>query len=144
MEGARGVLISIAGGDLGLFGIHNAATQVQEAAHEEANIIFGTVIDDNLGDRSGSPVIAAGFEGGPRTRTEVPAIPARPRRPTHRTYRVVGSGQAGSVGRAAANDPLFGRCPRREAIIRRREEAPRANSVRIDDDDVDVPSFMKR
>ena len=146
MEGARGVLISIAGGsDLGLFEIHNAATQVQEAAHEEANIIFGTVIDDNLGDEVRVTVIAAGFEGGPRTRTEVPAIPAKTTTPTTARTGVVGSGQAGSVGRAAANDPLFGKVSASGGDpFAAREEAPRANSVRIDDDDVDVPSFMKR
>ena len=51
MDGAHGVLLSIAGGsDLGLFEINEAASLVQEAAHEDANIIFGTVIDDSLGD----------------------------------------------------------------------------------------------
>ena len=120
-------------------------TQKQEAAHEEANIIFGTVIDDNLGDEVRVTVIAAGFEGGPRTRTEVPAIPAKTTTPTTARTGVVGSGQAGSVGRAAANDPLFGKVSASGGDpFAAREEAPRANSVRIDDDDVDVPSFMKR
>src|SRR5881275_2563018 len=65
MEGARGVLMSIAGGsDLGLFEINEAASLVQEAAHAEANIIFGTVIDDSLGDEVRVTVIAAGFDGG--------------------------------------------------------------------------------
>ena len=63
MEGAQGVLMSIAGGsDLGLFEINEAASLVQEAAHAEANIIFGTVIDDSLGDEVRVTVIAAGFE----------------------------------------------------------------------------------
>src|SRR5205823_7517902 len=65
MEGAQGVLMSIAGGsDLGLFEINEAASLVQEAAHPEANIIFGTVIDDSLGDEVRVTVIAAGFEAG--------------------------------------------------------------------------------
>ncbi|WP_152361725.1 cell division protein FtsZ [Microlunatus speluncae] len=65
IEGAHGVLISIAGGsDLGLFEVSAAATLIQESAHEEANIIFGTVIDDALGDEVRVTVIAAGFEGG--------------------------------------------------------------------------------
>ncbi|GAB05541.1 cell division protein FtsZ [Gordonia amarae NBRC 15530] len=145
MEGARGVLISIAGGsDLGLFEIHNAATQVQEAAHEEANIIFGTVIDDNLGDEVRVTVIAAGFDGGPRTRSEAAAAPAKAAAPTAARTGVV-PGQAGNVGRATANDPLFGKVPASGGDpFAAREEAPRPNSVRIDDDDVDVPSFMKR
>jgi cell division protein FtsZ len=65
IEGAHGVLLSIAGGsDLGLFEVSSAANLIQGAAHEEANIIFGTVIDDALGDEVKVTVIAAGFEGG--------------------------------------------------------------------------------
>ncbi|MCE3275646.1 MAG: ftsZ [Propionibacteriaceae bacterium] len=65
IEGAHGVLLSIAGGsDLGLFEVSAAANLIQGAAHEEANIIFGTVIDDALGDEVRVTVIAAGFEGG--------------------------------------------------------------------------------
>src|SRR5947209_15520257 len=63
MEGAQGVLMSIAGGsDLGLFEINEAASLVQDAAHQDANIIFGTVIDDSLGDEVRVTVIAAGFD----------------------------------------------------------------------------------
>jgi cell division protein FtsZ len=66
MDGAHGVLLSIAGGsDLGLFEINEAASLVQEAAHEDANIIFGTVIDDSLGDEVRVTVIAAGFDSTP-------------------------------------------------------------------------------
>lgn len=65
IDGAHGVLLSISGGsDLGLFEINEAARLVQEAAHPEANIIFGTVIDDALGDEVRVTVIAAGFDGG--------------------------------------------------------------------------------
>ena len=65
IEGAHGVLLSIAGGsDLGLFEVSAAANLIQAAAHEDANIIFGTVIDDALGDEVKVTVIAAGFEGG--------------------------------------------------------------------------------
>ena len=65
MEGARGVLLSISGGsDLGLFEINEAATLVAESAHPDANIIFGAVIDDTLGDEVKITVIAAGFDSG--------------------------------------------------------------------------------
>ena len=65
MDGARGVLLSIAGGsDLGLFEINDAAQLVTDAAHPDANIIFGAVIDDALGDEVRVTVIAAGFDGG--------------------------------------------------------------------------------
>jgi cell division protein FtsZ len=69
IDGAHGVLLSIQGGsDLGLFEINEAAKLVQEAAHPEANIIFGAVIDDALGDEVRVTVIAAGFDGGAPTR----------------------------------------------------------------------------
>ena len=65
IDGARGVLLSISGGsDLGLFEINESAQLVSEAAHPEANIIFGAVIDDALGDEVRVTVIAAGFDGG--------------------------------------------------------------------------------
>ncbi len=71
IDGAYGVLLSIQGGsDLGLFEINEAARLVQEAAHPEANIIFGAVIDDALGDEVRVTVIAAGFDGGVPTRRQ--------------------------------------------------------------------------
>ena len=72
IDGAHGVLMSIAGGsDLGLFEINEAARLVTEAAHPEANIIFGAVIDDTLGDEVRVTVIAAGFDGGlPKLRAQ--------------------------------------------------------------------------
>jgi len=64
IEGAKGVLINITGGpDMTLFEVHEAASIIQEAADEEANIIFGTVIDAALGDEIRVTVIATGFEG---------------------------------------------------------------------------------
>ena len=101
IDGAHGVLLSISGGsDLGLFEINEAARLVQEAAHPEANIIFGAVIDDALGDEVRVTVIAAGFDGGGpvkrgddralgtiQTGRSAPRPTARPtgRRPTART-----------------------------------------------------------
>ncbi|WP_430867015.1 cell division protein FtsZ [Demequina aurantiaca] len=65
IEGAHGVLLSVAGGsNLGIREVETAARLVREAAHPEANIIFGTVIDDSLGDELRITVIAAGFDGG--------------------------------------------------------------------------------
>ena len=63
IEGARGILLNIAGGsDLGLFEVNEAANIVAQVAHPDANIIFGSVIDDSLGDELRVTVIAAGFE----------------------------------------------------------------------------------
>ena len=107
IDGARGVLLSISGGsDLGLFEINEAAQLVSEAAHPEANIIFGAVIDDALGDEVRVTVIAAGFDGGQPParrenvlsstsgsssgRREEPA-PARPSEPSRPSFGSLGS-----------------------------------------------------
>src|SRR5262249_18292548 len=99
MDGAHGVLLSIAGGsDLGLFEINEAASLVQEAAHIEANIIFGTVIDDSLGDEVRVTVIAAGLDGvGPARRVEL-----TPRSGT------LGSARSGEVTQGSSRSTDFG------------------------------------
>ena len=63
IEGARGIIINITGGsDMGLHEANTAAELVQRSADPEANIIFGTVIDDSMGDELQITVIATGFE----------------------------------------------------------------------------------
>ena len=63
MEGARGILLNVSGPtDLGLFEVNEAAQIIADAAHPDANIIFGAVIDDALGDEVRITVIAAGFD----------------------------------------------------------------------------------
>ena len=65
IEGARGVIINITGGeDLGLHEVNTAAELVQRSVDPEANIIFGTAIDETLGDEIQITVIATGFEKG--------------------------------------------------------------------------------
>jgi cell division protein FtsZ len=62
IHGARGVLINITGGpDMCLYEVNEAATMIQEEAHEEANIIFGAVIDERMKDEVRITVIATGF-----------------------------------------------------------------------------------
>ena len=80
IDGAHGVLLSIQGGsDLGLFEINEAAQLVANSAAPDANIIFGAVIDDALGDEVRVTVIAAGFdEAGLRRVLPAPAALARP------------------------------------------------------------------
>jgi cell division protein FtsZ len=74
IDGAHGVLLSISGGsDLGLFEINEAAQLVSNAAAPDANIIFGAVIDDALGDEVRVTVIAAGFDEGRPPTTVRPA-----------------------------------------------------------------------
>jgi cell division protein FtsZ len=63
VEGATGVLINIVGGpDMKMKEIEEAASFIQEQAHEDANIIFGAAVDENMGDMMKVTVIATGFE----------------------------------------------------------------------------------
>ena len=77
IEGARGILLNIAGGsDLGLFEVNEAASIIAQVAHPDANIIFGQVIDEGMGDEVRVTVIAAGFdrwEEGKARQDEPPA-----------------------------------------------------------------------
>ena len=81
IEGATGILLNITGGpDIGLFEVNEAAEVVTSAADQNANIIFGAVIDEAMGDEVRVTVIATGFGGQRRRRragTEAPvAVPA--------------------------------------------------------------------
>ena len=63
IEGARGILLSISGSsELGLFEVNEAAEIIHDVAHADANIIFGTVVDENMDDEIRVTVIAAGFD----------------------------------------------------------------------------------
>jgi len=69
ITGARGILFNVTGGsDLGLFEVNEAAEVIKEAADPEANIIFGTVIDDRMRDEVKVTVIATGFDGTKKAR----------------------------------------------------------------------------
>ena len=79
IEGAKGILLNITGsGDLSLFEINEAAEIISEAADPEANIIFGSVIDENLGDRVQITVVATGFGAQPKNRCCQISIRCRP------------------------------------------------------------------
>jgi len=72
IEGATGILINITGGpDLTLHEVNEASSLIQHAAHEDANIIFGSVIDPNLSDEVRITVIATGFDRGVKTQVIV-------------------------------------------------------------------------
>jgi cell division protein FtsZ len=76
IEGARGILLNVSGpSNLGLFEVNEAAEIIAAAAHPDANIIFGAVIDDTLGDEVRLTVIAAGFDRfeGERDEASAPA-----------------------------------------------------------------------
>lgn len=129
MEGAQGVLMSIAGGsDLGLFEINEAASLVQDAAHPDANIIFGTVIDDSLGDEVRVTVIAAGFDVSGPGRKPVMGE-------TGGAHRI----ELAKAGKLTSTlfEPV-------DAVSVPLHTNGATLSIGGDDDDVDVPPFMRR
>jgi cell division protein FtsZ len=88
ISGARGILLNITGGkDLSLYEVNDAAQAIAEAAHDEANIIFGAVVDERLEGRMTVTVIATGFDGqalaqeSSRREENEPREPRRPREP---------------------------------------------------------------
>jgi cell division protein FtsZ len=128
MEGAQGVLMSIAGGsDLGLFEINEAASLVQDAAHQDANIIFGTVIDDSLGDEVRVTVIAAGFDASGQGRKPVVG---------QTSGQGIAPGKAGKVSSSLfePTDAVSVSVPTNGSTF----------DIGGEDDDVDVPPFMRR
>ena len=125
---------SIEGGsNLGIFEINDAARLIQEAVHPEANIIFGAVIDDTLGDEVRVTVIAAGFDGGE---------PVPKALETKRTNFV--AAEAGQpVAPAPAAEPRTEPAP----WTPEPESIPSAPVDRTFDDDenndLDIPDFLK-
>ncbi len=126
IDGAMGVLLSISGGsDLGLFEVNEACELVQSAVHPNAKFIFGTTIDDALGDELRITVIAAGFEGGEPKKVSTPIFDA--------------ATLAGVANPIASNDPL--------AVALELESDPPKRRVTFEEliaeDEIDVPDFMK-
>jgi cell division protein FtsZ len=122
MEGARSILLSITGGrDLSLWEVNEAAKAVAEAAHPDANIIFGAMVDEKLGDdQVWVTVVATGYGD---------------RRPPRRESEWPGAGlRAGE--REEARRPL--REPRGEPRVSRRERAGSRGG------DLEVPEFIPR
>jgi cell division protein FtsZ len=121
IDGAMGVLLSVAGGsDLGLFEINEACELVQAAAHPNAKI------DDALGDEVRITVIAAGFDGGEPKKVSVPVINA--------------ATLAGNANPVPSNDPLA------VALDLEADLTPRPRVTfeeLVAEDEIDVPDFMK-
>jgi len=132
MEGAHGVLLSISGGsDLGLFEINEAASLVADAAHPDANIIFGAVIDDALGDEVRITVIAAGFDGG--TPTYKRADPSVPAEGTSETPHAAVNGSTSAYGSQQLPPPTPVTVP----------ASGRPLAAEDFDDDLDIPEFLR-
>ncbi len=168
IDGAQGVLLSIAGGsDLGLFEINEAAAMVSEAVHADANIIFGATIDDALGDEVRVTVIAAGFEGGrPKRRDDGPMARPRPQakpqsqEETRAAARALaeqrkGAEPAGPSHGQPRREPVTvgaqrplggspaGAAPTPQAPSSAQRPAPSTGHGRFDDEELDVPDFLK-
>ena len=165
IDGAHGVLLSIAGGsDLGIFEINEAAAMVADAVHEEANIIFGTIIDDALGDEVRITVIAAGFDGGlpkrrdegaglrrdsgrsaaapEETRNAAAAASRReeaPRRSEQQSAPAAPAGPSRPASPERTGQPGQPEQPSPQPVGAR----PAPTPVQFDDDDLDVPDFLK-
>jgi cell division protein FtsZ len=121
IEGARGILLNIAGGpDLGLFEVNEAAEIIHGVAHPDANIIFGSVIDEAMGEEVRVTVIAAGFE-----RWEAQGRS--------------GSGPAESTGPPETRSRVLGADAAHEDIF----ATPTDEDLDLGDDDFDVPSFLR-
>jgi cell division protein FtsZ len=120
IEGARGILLNISGGsDLGLLEVNDAAEVVHSVAHPDANIIFGAVVDDAMGDEIRVTVIAAGFDRTDGRRAAAPPEDHAPPEPETPRRQV----------RAA---DIFGD-----------DEEDDDLDLGGDDDDFDVPSFLR-
>lgn len=148
IDGAHGVLLSIQGGsNLGIFEINDAARLVQEAVHPEANIIFGAVIDDTLGDEVRVTVIAAGFDGGE------PSHKAQDSRRTNfmvadpvvarTTAGAANAGSATATATAASATAGQGGPTSWSAEPSLVATAPIDRNFEEDDGDLDIPDFLK-
>ncbi|GAB3188444.1 cell division protein FtsZ [Nesterenkonia suensis] len=167
IDGAHGVLLSIQGGsDLGLFEINEAARLVQEVAHPEANIIFGAVIDDALGDEARVTVIAAGFDQvdatsapqqapaqasapqAPRASSPAPATRPAPSTTVPGTTPIHQSAQAAPQQQAGEQDTAPQQPMPRQHQAGSQEQQDIPDIVESDytgsrSDDLDVPDFLK-
>ncbi|MGN6719134.1 MAG: cell division protein FtsZ [Candidatus Binatia bacterium] len=109
IQGARGVLINITGGpDLCLHEVNEAASMIQEEAHDDANIIFGAVIDETMTDEIRITVIATGFGEAKEEKMPAPAPPRPPSTNVSRSAKAAPQGRC-SIGWSTEFAPGRGR-----------------------------------
>jgi cell division protein FtsZ len=155
IDGARGVLINITGGpDMTLWEVNEASTLIQEAAHEDANIIFGAVIDESM--KPGElrvTVIATGLEGERKlVAPDRNAGSTRPAPPSENVYvQPIRREPAphpraeAAPGIAAQPDPAPPAQPRASApVVQIHEPAPAPEFVSPFEDEYDVPAFLRK
>jgi cell division protein FtsZ len=164
MEGASGILINFTGGpDMRMKEINEAASLIQQAAHEDANIIFGQVIDPEMGDMVKVTVIATGFDVEARASEEVVEQPRTARIPLPNTaqkpaapravpatYGLRGLQGPASVLPAPAPVPATVRASRTtippQAAVAPVSRAPRAFGASALEDEavLDIPAYIRR
>ncbi|MBI3449574.1 MAG: cell division protein FtsZ [Acidobacteria bacterium] len=135
IEGARGVLINITGGPgMTLFEVAEASNLVHQAAHEDANIIFGTVIDEAMGETVKVTVIATGFREVRKDDAKAVARPAAGR---------PSSDPVAGRKNARPETPFLRKGPGRTVPIGTDEGGYGPNFTNLRDD-LDVPTFLRR
>ena len=128
IQGAQGILINICGSSsLTLHEVHEASSVIQKAAHENANIIFGAVMDDAMKEQVKITVIAAGFREAAR------------RQPHQRPAYLPKTWKAGREEQAAEPQDAVQEAPQRTAV---NEVIHQENTATADD--LDVPTFLRR
>ena len=116
MEGARSILLSITGGpDISLWEVNEAAKAVAEAAHPDANIIFGAMVDDKLEDQVWVTVVATGFGDQPRRRNRERSVRSASGRGRRGPRLQRSDGRAGVSRQRATGHPQPSVAPRRRA-----------------------------
>ncbi|MCA1732138.1 MAG: cell division protein FtsZ [Acidobacteria bacterium] len=146
IEGAKGVLINITGGpDMTLFEVNEAASIIQEAADEEANIIFGTVIDPDMGDEVKVTVIATGFDTATRGLLNARGESLQTGNRPPREERVPMAASAGEVHPRSPLEKPLDRPEQRaqRAAERRPETEERGNQIGAEEDVYDPPFFRR-
>ena len=144
ISGARGILINVTGGvDLTLYEVNEAATLIQEEAHEEANIIFGAVIDESLRDEMRITVIATGFGKAEEAAMPLPeSLGAAP----EREARVVNFSQKEKENNR--DIPTFIRQEKNDKAAEGKEKGGRGLrsrfSANLGDDEYDIPTFLRK
>jgi cell division protein FtsZ len=144
IEGARGVLLSIAGpNDLSLHEVNKAADLITRVAHPEANIIFGAVVDDVLGEEVRVTVIAAGFDKLLATPSTA-HMDSRLSRLLEEPEVVPAMSQPVSPAAASEEEDLLAPVP--SILVDEEDEIfrPAPETVRFDaEEDLDIPDFLK-
>jgi cell division protein FtsZ len=144
IAGARGILINVTGGvDLTLYEVNEAATLIQEEAHEEANIIFGAVIDESLRDEMRITVIATGF--GKAEEATMP-LPESLRAAPEREATVVNF--APKEKENNRDIPTFIRQDKTDKAAESKEKVGRGLrsrfSANLGEDEYDIPTFLRK